>query len=143
MLIGGRAAVPAHGMPSPFVNDTTLLTNVASEYAPDGWHLLAAHVLDVGDLDDSGIDQHVRADLARIFPHMDLAAWRTLRVVRTPRSQFVQAPGAPEVLPTRTTSHGLYLAGELIEDSSINGALRSGEATARAVYADLIGRRSA
>ncbi len=126
-----------NALPDPFVNDTTLLTNIAPEYAPDGWHLLAAHVLNGSQLDDATIEQRVRTDLDRVFPHFDLRRWRTLRVVRTPKSQFPQPPCASRIVATRTACRGLYLAGEITEDSSINGALSSGEAAARAVLSDL------
>jgi len=38
---------------------------------------------------------------------------------------------------TRTRWPGLYLAGEITEDSSLNGAIRSGEAAAHIVANDL------
>jgi phytoene dehydrogenase-like protein len=127
-----------NGLPDRFVNDATLLTNVVPEYAPPGWHLLAAHVLDPDGLDDGSVEARARADLGRWFPHGDLAGWRTLAVVRTPHSQFAQPPlSRPELPSTRTSWSGLYLAGEITEDSSINGAVRSGEAAARIVAHDL------
>jgi phytoene dehydrogenase-like protein len=127
-----------NALSNPFVNDATLLTNIAPEYAPSGWHLLAAHVLEADPLDDWTIETRARADLRRWFPHVDLASWRTLGLVRTPRSQFQQLPHDGGKLPsTRTRWPGLYLAGELTEDSSLNGAMRSGEAAARAVANDL------
>ncbi len=122
-----------------FVNDATLLTNIAPEYAPRGWHLLAAHVLEANDLDDLTIQTRARADLRRWFPQVDLQGWRTLAVVRTPRSQFQQPPHVRSDLPsTRTRWPGLYLASELTEDSSFNGAMRSGEAVANDVQAHLL-----
>ena len=81
-----------NALPDAFVNDATLLTNVVPEYAPPGWHLLAAHVLDSDGLDDGTVEARARADLRRWFPHVDLAGWRTLAVVRTPHSQFAQPP---------------------------------------------------
>lgn len=127
-----------NALPNPFVNDATLLTNIAPDYAPNGWHLLAAHVLEADDLDDPTIETRARADLCRWFPHADLSGWRTLGVVRTPRSQFQQLPQASGKLPsTRARWPGLYLAGELTEDSSLNGAMRSGEAAAHTVVRDL------
>ena len=60
-----------------------------------------------------------------------------LGVVRVPFSQFAQPPGIHERLPrNRTAIPGLYLAGEYTEDSSINGAMRSGEAAAGAALGD-------
>jgi phytoene dehydrogenase-like protein len=126
-----------NALPDPFINDAALLTNVAPAYAPAGWHLLAAHVLGAEDLDDAAIKRRARADLQRWFPHAGLAAWRFLAVVRVPRSQFPQPPGGRGRLPrARTAWPGLYLAGEITEDSSINGALRGGEAAARVVLTD-------
>ncbi|HEX8968756.1 MAG TPA: NAD(P)/FAD-dependent oxidoreductase [Chloroflexota bacterium] len=127
-----------NALPDAFVNDATLLTNIAPEYAPSGWHLLAAHVLDANHLDDGTLQARARADLQRWFPHVDLVGWRTLSVVRTPRSQFQQPPQAGGELPaTRTPWPGLYVAGEITEDRSLNGAMRSGEAAARIVSNDL------
>jgi predicted NAD/FAD-dependent oxidoreductase len=62
-----------------------------------------------------------------------------LNALPTPRSQFSQLPLAhtQRQLPsTRTRWPGLYLAGDTTEDSSINGAIRSGEAAARTVADD-------
>ena len=127
-----------NALPQPFVNDASLLTNVVPDYAPPGWHLLAAHVLEVNGLDDAALEARARADLRRWFRHVDLDSWRTLSIVRTPHSQFAQPPPPAPALPTnRTAWRGLYLAGEITEDSSINGALRSGESAARIVLADL------
>jgi hypothetical protein len=101
-------------------------------------NVLAAHVLEPNDLDDRTVDTRARADLPRWFPHVDLAGWQTLAVVRTPRSQFQQPPHVRDELPsTRTHWPGLYLACECTEESSLNGAMRSGEAAARAVTNDL------
>lgn len=129
-----------NALPDPFVNDATLLTNVVPEYAPPGWHLLAAHVLHAEQLDDGVVESRARADLARWFPHVDLARWRTLSIARLPHSQFPQPPHTQARLPgARPASglEGLYLASEVTEDSSINGALRGGEAAAAAVLEDL------
>ena len=97
-----------NALSNAFVNDATLLTNIAPEYAPRGWHLLAAHVLEANDLDDLTIETRARADLRRWFPHVDLAGWRTLALVRTPHSQFDQPPYDSGKLPsTRTRLSGL------------------------------------
>jgi hypothetical protein len=72
----------------------------------------------------------------RACPARGSGALAKLAVVRTPRSQFAQPPRAATTLANRTAWRGLYLAGEMTEDSSLNGALRSAEAAARAVVAD-------
>jgi Flavin containing amine oxidoreductase len=105
---------------------------------------VARHTRNANDVandvaDDLTIQTRARADLRRWFPQVDLQGWRTLAVVRTPRSQFRQPPHVRTDLPsTRTLWPGLYLAGELSEDSSLNGAMRSGEAAANDVQAHLL-----
>jgi hypothetical protein len=66
------------------------------------------------------------------------AADRTLLevvdVVRVPFAQFAQPPGIYGPLPGPTTrTRGLYLAGEYLHSSSIQGAMRGGEMAAAAV----------
>lgn len=125
-------------LPTPYVHHAALLTNVAPEYAPPGWHLLSATLLGSPPETDDEVDRRVRADLARWFPRADFAAWETLAVVRVPRALMAQPPGFSGALPgPRTALPGVYAAGEWTQDSSINGALRSGEEAARAVAADL------
>jgi phytoene dehydrogenase-like protein len=57
--------------------------------------------------------------------------------VTVPFAQFRQPPGYLAQLPrNRTSTRGLYLAGEYTVDSSINGALRSGIEAATAILRD-------
>lgn len=122
--------------PDAFINNATQISNVAPEYAPPGRHLLSCSVLGDPPLDDALIAR-CRMELAGWFPRADIATLEPLGVARVPFAQFAQPPGVHDGLPrNRTTSTGLYLAGEYTEDSSINGALRSGEAAAGAVLAD-------
>ena len=92
-----------NALPDAFVNDAMLLTNVVPAYAPRGWHLLAAHVLDSDGLDNGTVEARARADLRRRFPHVYLTGWQTLAVVRTPHSQFAQPPHARTELPSTRT----------------------------------------
>ena len=60
--------------------------------------------------------------------------FRRMVPVGSARAKFQQPPHARRELPaTSTRWPGLYLASEITEDSSLNGAMRSGEAAARAV----------
>jgi phytoene dehydrogenase-like protein len=125
--------------PEAFVNHAVQLSNVAPEYAPAGRHLLACAILGNPEADDEAVIARCRAELAAWFGEERAAPARltALDVVRIPFAQFAQPPAIHERLPrNRTAIVGLYLAGEYTEDSSINGAIRSGEAAAGAVLGD-------
>ena len=67
--------------------------------------------------------------------------WAILTTVRVPFAQFAQPPGIHENLPgNRTATPGLFLASEATVDSSVNGAVISGERAAGIVDVYLRGR---
>ncbi len=133
--------------PAAFINNATQISNVAPEYAPPGRHLFSCTILGDPALSDDEIVARCRVELAEWFgPQRTTAARLTaLGVVRVPFSQFAQPPNVHDDLPrNRTALPGLTLAGEYTEDSSINGAIRSGEAAAGTVLGILHrGRASA
>jgi phytoene dehydrogenase-like protein len=119
--------------PTGFLNRVTQLTNIAPSYAPPGQHLLSCTSLTGQDLDDATIEQRCRTELARWFGEKasDLCC---LGIHRLAHAQFRQPPHWRNHRPRiRTTTPGLYLAGEYMQSSSINGALLSGVEAARAV----------
>jgi phytoene dehydrogenase-like protein len=125
--------------PEAFINNAVQLSNVAPEYAPAGRHLFSCTILGNPDQDDEVVIDRCREELADWFGEETTAPGRltALDVVRVPFAQFAQPPAIHERLPrNRTAITGLYLAGEYTEDSSINGAMRSGEAAAGAVLGD-------
>ncbi len=138
--LGKRLAVDGSGALA--VNHIAPLSAVQPVYAPPGRHLVAAVLL--GDeamaLGDDALVDRARGDLARMIGH-DATWWQPVAIARVPHSQYRQAPGLYGRLPsTRTTTPGLYLAGDAVVDSSVNGAMVSGELAAEAVVADLRGR---
>ena len=129
-----------NALPDAFVNDASLLTNVVPEYAPLAGTCSRHTCWTAANWTTTPSRRGHAQTCSAGSRNVDLAGWRTLAVVRTPRSQFPQPPLAhtERQLPsTRTRWPGLYLAGEITEDSSINGAIRSGEAAARIVADDL------
>lgn len=123
--------------PDAFINNAQQLSVVAPEYAPPGRHLLSCSVLGVPEIDDEGLFRRCRAELTAWFGPAATAELAPVGVARVPFAQFAQPPGVHDALPrNRTATPGLYLAGEYTEDSSINGALRSGERAAGAVLED-------
>ena len=118
----------------PFVNNAVGISNVSPLYAPPGEHLLSVVSLSGFDLSDEEVLRRGVADVSRWYPELDLAP---LAVYRVPYSQFDQPPGIHGRLPeNRTGTPGLVLAGDYTEDSSINGAMLSGEKAA----AEVLGR---
>ena len=116
-----------------FLNNAVEISNVSEEYAPPGRHLLYAVALTGLDLPDEVLYRRGIEDLSRWYPGAD---FRPLGLRRIPYGQFAQPPGIHERLPeNRTATPGLVLAGEYTEDSSINGAMLSGERAAGAVLA--------
>jgi phytoene dehydrogenase-like protein len=135
--LGGRLVVDGSGTLA--VNHFAPLSAVQPTYAPAGRHLVAAVFLGdepMGKSDGELVDL-ARRDLGRLIDH-DPAWWQPVAVTRVPYSQFRQPPGIYGYLPgTRTTTPGLFLAGEAVVDSSVNGAMVSGELAAAAVLDDL------
>ncbi len=125
--------------PDPLVSHAAMLTNVAPEYAPSGQHLLSISILGVPNLDQPALFDACRSDLARMLAgstraRETLRGYRPLALYKIPYAQFLQPPGFAAMLPKpRTNQPNVFLAGEFLMSSSIDGALASGEACAHAV----------
>ena len=61
-----------------------------------------------------------------------MPGWQLLRIDRIPWAQHAQPPGTPAQLPVRVRP-GLVVAGDGVENASIDGALRAGRRAAEAV----------
>ncbi len=113
------------------VNNATLLSNVAPSYAPPGEHLLSATILGDTPLGDAELADAVKSEVGAQFPDAQPDTWRLLRVYRARWAQFAQPVGIWDRLPdTRTARPGLILAGEITVQSSLHGALVSGQRAA-------------
>ena len=119
---------------SAFINNASLVTNVAPTYAPPRKHLLAVTLLDSPEGDDELLARQCKTELTSWFPEYNLTHWKLVKTYRIPFSQFAQPPGIYDRLPgNRTAIEGLYLAGEYTQSSSIQGAMHSGEHAAEAI----------
>jgi phytoene dehydrogenase-like protein len=129
--IGSGKKILLNAEDDAFVNNAVEISGVSERYAPAGRHLLYAVTLGGLDLPDAELYRRGIRDLSRWYPDAD---FRPLAVRRIPYGQFAQPPGIHKSLPrNRTTTPGLFLAGEYTEDSSINGSMLSGEKAAREV----------
>lgn len=116
------------------VNHLAALTNVSPAMAPTGKTLICANVVGDPHLDDDSMAYEVKYELQRIFPKADTMHWKTVRIVHVPAAQMAQTPGTLDHLPSPVTAKpGVFLAGESIGFSSIEGAVRAGQRAADAV----------
>ncbi len=147
-LIGSRdpgigAKIVLDGTRKLDLNEIAPLSTVQPSYAPAGKHLIAAAA--VGEpLERYGDDElanRLHADAVTVLGHTP-EDWSILTTVRVPFAQFAQPPGIHENLPgNRTATPGLFLASEVTVDSSVNGAVISGERAAGIVDVFLRGEK--
>jgi phytoene dehydrogenase-like protein len=107
---------------------------VAPSYAPPGRHLVCASCVGLPHAgDDHALERAARAQLRGWFGG-DVEGWRLLRVDRIPWAQHAQPPGTPAQRPVRV-GPGVLVAGDGVENASIDGALRAGRRAAETVLA--------
>lgn len=110
------------------VLNVAVMSNVSSEYAPPGRHLVAAALPGVleGDLESLASTQ-----LTAMFGP-SVATWRHLRTYRIPHGQPDQSP---PFSPKKKVAlgDGLFVCGDHRDTASIQGALFSGRRTGEAV----------
>jgi phytoene dehydrogenase-like protein len=117
------------------INNASIISNVAPEYAPIGRHLIVAQVLGA----DSDIDI---ANAARrqfqTWWGAQVDTWTHLRTYSIGYAQPAQPPGS--LTPYRRgvdLGNGLWTCGDHRDQASINGALASGRRCASALLAQL------
>jgi phytoene dehydrogenase-like protein len=114
------------------VTTAAAISEVAPSYAPQGSHLVAATCVGLPhEGDDARLERVARAQLRDWFG-ADVEGWRLLRMDRIPWAQHAQPPGTPAQLPVRV-GPGVLVAGDGVENASIDGALRAGRRAAEAV----------
>ena len=123
------------------VNNVAVMSAVAPSYAPPGRALIAASCVGLPGQDDAALDAAARAQLTAWFGGR-VHAWRLLRVDRIEWAQHAQPPGGVGAGP-RWLRDGLVLAGDLVENASIDGALRSGRRAADLVLAVPVAKQAA
>ncbi|MCJ8277498.1 MAG: FAD-dependent oxidoreductase [Bdellovibrionales bacterium] len=104
--------------PQRTVNHVACLTAVNPNYAPDSWHLFSVNILDSHSEYNSEVDK----DLSRLFGD-DFNSW-----------EFIKSYNIDKALPSqplygqriKTLKDNIFLCGDMMESSSIQGALSSG-----------------
>lgn len=118
------------------VNHLAVPSRVAPSYAPPGAHLISANVVGQPTLSESNLLEAVRRQLGEWFGPA-VSGWEHLRTYHIPHALPDQAAPAlePAERPVRLKK-GLYIAGDHVDQGSINGAMVSGRRAAEAVLAD-------
>ncbi|MFO0873280.1 MAG: NAD(P)/FAD-dependent oxidoreductase [Phycisphaerales bacterium] len=119
-------------------NHVAVISNVQPQYAPPGRSLISASVVAPHDpsLHDSVLEPRVRSQLREWFGGQ-VDDWRYLR------TDFIQhalpSEDAPALemprRPVMTKADRIFVAGDHVDNASINGALESGRRAAEAVLA--------
>lgn len=128
----GESVIVADGEARGPVVNTVELTPALPDYAPPGCTLVSSSVLDptVGE-------QEVRQHLDLLYG-TSTRRWELVARVQVTEALPALQPGVPLRRPAGV--NGVYVAGDHRATPSLQGAMASGTAVARAVVADLLGR---
>lgn len=121
------------------VNNLCVMSAVSPDLAPPGTGLVSATVIGTDGRPMADLEHAVRRQLQSWFG-AGVTGWRLLRSYRLDHALPDQSAPAFDPTPRPPRIGGLYVCGDHRADSSINGALASGHAAARAVLDDLKGR---
>lgn len=121
-------ALPASG--EGLVNNLSVPSDLAPNYAPKGKSLISVSVLGLPSNPDLPSD--VLSELTQWFGP-EVKAWQHLRTDRIPHALPEQAPAAKA---PANPAPPLYLCGDHQTSASIEGAIISGQATAKAILAN-------
>lgn len=116
-----------NGSGTGIVNHVAPLSSAAPTYAPAGKHLASVTVLGNPGQSDEELAEMAKQELNAWAPDKGTYMWRFIRAYRIRFAQLAQPVGFVERLSGNITNQdGLYRAGEFTENSSIDGAIRSG-----------------
>lgn len=128
--------ITLNATPGRTVNQLAPSSRINPGCAPDGWQLSLLQVLGEPDASDAALVSRCLQDLAAMFPDHDVAAWELLRIDRIPFAQFRETPEGLAQRPAARLEQGLYMASEVLIQSSIAGAMAAGCHTADLIAAD-------
>lgn len=120
-----------NGSGKGLVNQIAVLSAIQPGYAPEGLHLVSATILGDRSETEAQLEEIAKHELAGWFPEAGVENWRFMRSYYVENAQLAQRPGFQEKHPmVLANTHGLFLAGEYTSNSSIEGAIESGQKAA-------------
>lgn len=108
------------------------ITNIAPGFAPSGWHLVSASILDGGDLSVKELADEAAREIGGFFPHA-ADSLEHLETIHVPYAVPDQPPGFAARNPFPDLPQHVYACGDWEHGASIQAALRSGIETAKRV----------
>ncbi len=110
------------------INNLTIMSNVSSSYAPPGKHLLSVCLVGNPDLDDDILIDRVSKELGQWYPNLaqDFEFLKLYRINYALPCINDNNKTDPELLGFKN----VFLAGDYLENGSINGAMKSGRKAA-------------
>jgi hypothetical protein len=132
-LLGGKPFLVVDGEHRGPVINSSVLSNVAATYAPDGATLVSSSVLGTGaaTADENEVRKHLRVLYGR-----STESWQLVERVEVPAALPAMPPPLPLRKPVRYVDT-TYVCGDHRDTGSIQGALVSGRRAAAAVLSDL------
>jgi protoporphyrinogen oxidase len=134
-LFGRPVVLLVEGGAGP-INSIVSMSDVCDRYAPTDGNLIGVNLIGARDELPEVLERRVRAQLVDIFGN-DVDHWRLLRrydITKSLPDQSTAALATPHK-PVRLRP-GLYVAGDHVDQSSINGAMCAGRRAAEAIIAD-------
>ena len=114
-------------------NQVAPLGAVAPTYAPEGRTIFSSTYLGNPTASDEELADRTRRTIAGWYPERSVDGLALLATDRIEFAQFAQPPGIHRTLPAVDAPDGpIFLAGDYTSWSSIQGAMASGRAAARA-----------
>jgi protoporphyrinogen oxidase len=108
------------------------ITNIAHSFAPEGWHLVSATILDDGRLSREQLASEATQEISAVFPHA-AGALEHLETIHVPYAVPSQAPGFAARNAFPDLPQNVYACGDWERGASIQAALHSGIETAKRV----------
>lgn len=121
-----------------WINNIAIPTNLHPGQAPEGKSLVSISIIKPSALDDTDLYTSVRRELKDWFGNKAIEDWTHLRTYTIkkalPKKQNLLISKENKIKPIEK---GIFLCGDFTQDSSINGAMRSGRLAADAISWDL------
>jgi len=108
------------------------ITNIAPDFAPSGWHLVSATILDDGSLPPDRLAGEAASEIDHAFSCAALSLSH-LETIRVPYAVPDQPPGFAARNPFPDLPRNVYACGDWERGASIQAAVRSGIETAKRV----------